>query len=67
MKSLIFAMMLVYVHAANATPPAKQHSCFLDDYASANSTGQHWFMHEMVLVWQSAHQMKECQNMAYQR
>jgi hypothetical protein len=28
------------------------HSCFLDDYASANSTGQHWFMHEMVHVWQ---------------
>jgi hypothetical protein len=28
------------------------HSCFLDDYASANSTGRHWFMHEMVHVWQ---------------
>jgi hypothetical protein len=26
MKSLIFAVVLVYVHAANATPPAKQHS-----------------------------------------
>jgi len=30
-------------------------SCFLDNYASANSTGRHWFMHEMVLLWQSAH------------
>lgn len=28
------------------------HSCFLDDYAQANLTGQHWFMHEMVHVWQ---------------
>ena len=28
------------------------HSCFLDDYASANVSGQHWFMHEMVHVWQ---------------
>jgi hypothetical protein len=28
------------------------HSCFLDDYAAANLTGQHWFMHEMVHVWQ---------------
>lgn len=28
------------------------HSCFLDDYASANSAGRHWFMHEMVHVWQ---------------
>ena len=28
------------------------HSCFLDDYAEANLTGQHWFMHEMVHVWQ---------------
>ena len=27
-------------------------SCFLDDYARANLTGQHWFMHEMVHVWQ---------------
>ncbi|MGX4640532.1 Rhs element Vgr protein [Massilia sp. SYSU DXS3249] len=27
-------------------------SCFLDDYAQANLTGQHWFMHEMVHVWQ---------------
>ena len=28
------------------------HSCFLDDYSRANLTGQHWFMHEMVHVWQ---------------
>ena len=28
------------------------HSCFLDDYAQANLIGQHWFMHEMVHVWQ---------------
>ena len=28
------------------------HSCFLDDYSQANITGQHWFMHEMVHVWQ---------------
>ena len=27
-------------------------SCFLDDYARASITGQHWFMHEMVHVWQ---------------
>jgi hypothetical protein len=27
-------------------------SCFLDDYAQANVSGQHWFMHEMVHVWQ---------------
>ncbi|MFC5461735.1 Rhs element Vgr protein [Massilia niabensis] len=28
------------------------HSCFLDDYAQASIVGQHWFMHEMVHVWQ---------------
>ena len=28
------------------------HSCFLDDYAQASVTNQHWFMHEMVHVWQ---------------
>lgn len=28
------------------------HSCFLDDYSQANLTGRHWFMHEMVHVWQ---------------
>jgi hypothetical protein len=28
------------------------HSCFLHDYAQANVGGQHWFMHEMVHVWQ---------------
>jgi hypothetical protein len=28
------------------------HSCFLDDYSKASLTGQHWFMHEMVHVWQ---------------
>lgn len=27
-------------------------SCFLDDYAQASLTNQHWFMHEMVHVWQ---------------
>ena len=27
-------------------------SCFLDDYAQANFTNRHWFMHEMVHVWQ---------------
>ena len=27
-------------------------SCFLDDYAQASATNQHWFMHEMVHVWQ---------------
>jgi hypothetical protein len=27
-------------------------SCFLDDYADASSTNGHWFMHEMVHVWQ---------------
>jgi hypothetical protein len=28
------------------------HSCFLDDYAQASTTSQHWFIHEMVHVWQ---------------
>lgn len=27
-------------------------SCFLDDYSQATISGQHWFMHEMVHVWQ---------------
>ena len=27
-------------------------SCFLDDYAEASIAGKHWFMHEMVHVWQ---------------
>jgi hypothetical protein len=27
-------------------------SCFLDDYAQATISGQHWFIHEMVHVWQ---------------
>lgn len=27
-------------------------SCFLDDYAQASVTNQHWFMHEMAHVWQ---------------
>jgi len=35
-------------------------SCFLDDYAQAEATVQHWFIHEMVLLWQSAHQQSEC-------
>lgn len=30
-------------------------SCFLDDYARASVTNQHWFIHEMAHVWQ--HQM----------
>jgi hypothetical protein len=30
-------------------------SGFLDDYAQASVTNQHWFMHEMVLLWQCAH------------
>jgi hypothetical protein len=28
------------------------HSCFLDDYAAGDVHAQHWFMHEMVHVWQ---------------
>jgi len=32
------------------------HSCFLDDYSQANVAGQHWFLHEMVVLWQSAYQ-----------
>ncbi|MCS0592580.1 hypothetical protein ACFQ09_06205 [Massilia norwichensis] len=35
-------------------------SCFLDDYSQANLTGQHWFMHEMVLLWQSPHLRSNC-------
>jgi hypothetical protein len=31
------------------------HSCFLPDYSLGNPTVIHWFMHEMVHVWQ--HQM----------
>ena len=27
-------------------------SCFLDDYAQASATHQHWFIHEMAHVWQ---------------
>ena len=27
-------------------------SCFLDDYAQASLAHRHWFMHEMVHVWQ---------------
>lgn len=27
-------------------------SCFLDDYSQSSITNQHWFMHEMVHVWQ---------------
>lgn len=27
-------------------------SCCLDDFAAANEHGRHWFMHEMVHVWQ---------------
>jgi hypothetical protein len=28
------------------------HSCFLADYSAAALTARHWFMHEMVHVWQ---------------
>ena len=28
------------------------HSCFLPDYARGDPPAQHWFMHEMVHVWQ---------------
>jgi hypothetical protein len=28
------------------------HSCFLPDYSLGNATVIHWFMHEMVHVWQ---------------
>jgi hypothetical protein len=28
------------------------HSCFLHDYSACDPTGIHWFMHEMVHVWQ---------------
>jgi hypothetical protein len=34
-------------------------SCFLDDYAAGDIHAQHWFMHEMVHVWQSANQSLE--------
>ena len=27
-------------------------SCFLDNYAQASVTNQHWFLHEMAHVWQ---------------
>ena len=27
-------------------------SCFLDDYAKASVSNQHWFIHEMAHVWQ---------------
>ena len=27
-------------------------SCFLDDYSQASITNRHWFLHEMVHVWQ---------------
>ncbi|PWF40543.1 Rhs element Vgr protein [Massilia glaciei] len=27
-------------------------SCFLDDYAQASVSNQHWFIHEMAHVWQ---------------
>ncbi|MDQ2990376.1 MAG: Rhs element Vgr protein [Pseudomonadota bacterium] len=28
------------------------HSCFLDDFAAGDVHARHWFMHEMVHVWQ---------------
>jgi hypothetical protein len=28
------------------------HSCFVDDYSAGDVHAQHWFMHEMVHVWQ---------------
>lgn len=27
-------------------------SCFVDDFSLASGTGKHWFLHEMVHVWQ---------------
>jgi hypothetical protein len=30
-------------------------SCFLPDYAAGDPATRHWFMHEMVHVWRSAH------------
>ena len=40
------------------------HSCFLPDYSLGNPTVVHWFMHEMVILWRSAHQCVKRQNMA---
>jgi hypothetical protein len=37
------------------------HSCFLEDYSTASLTGQHWFMHEMMFLWQSAHRQSKCE------
>ncbi|WP_200958338.1 hypothetical protein [Massilia sp. Root335] len=34
-------------------------SCFLPDYAAGDPHTIHWFMHEMVHVWQSAHQVSK--------
>jgi hypothetical protein len=28
------------------------HSCFLDDFSASSVADKHWFMHEMVHVWQ---------------
>jgi hypothetical protein len=28
------------------------HSCFMDDYSAGDVHAQHWFMHEMVHIWQ---------------
>jgi len=33
--------------------------CFLDDYAQAEATVQHWFIHEMVNLWRFAHYLLE--------
>jgi len=30
-------------------------SCFLSDYSRGNPSAVHWFMHEMVILWQSTH------------
>ena len=35
------------------------HSCFLPDYSLGNPTVIHWFMHEMVLLWRSAHHVSQ--------
>lgn len=34
------------------------HSCFLPDYSLGTPTVIHWFMHEMVLLWCSAHHVE---------
>ena len=33
------------------------HSCFLPDYARGDPPAIHWFMHEMVDLWQDTHRL----------